>query len=53
MALESAFLNVRINALDITDRDYVNRQLAEAEGRLARGRALCEEIRVAAEQRMQ
>ena len=53
MALESAFLNVRINALDITDRDYVNRHLAEAEGRLARGRALCEEIRVAAEQRMQ
>lgn len=53
MAIESAYLNVRINAMDITDKAYVERQLAEADRRLSLGRQLCEQIRVAAEKLMQ
>ncbi|MEY2784922.1 MAG: hypothetical protein RL277_1129 [Planctomycetota bacterium] len=52
-AVESAYLNVRINALDITDRAFVDEKLAEADRRLARSRQLCEEIRAAAEKLMQ
>lgn len=48
--LEAAYLNVRINALDISDRPWVESRLAQAQERLSRGRELSEAVRAAAEQ---